>query len=926
MKPDIPSVLVSGEIVINRHLYVGDPTLGERANAGARMVEEFGGAALTGRLIEAVLEADFNEQLDSWKRESARQKSSKRGSERRQDPPTKSEATSGPKPEKPVTRLGCALPKIASSHWPESLIGYTLWSPQQIFGRKDYFWHLFNNFDYAGQDSSSQAENSRPVAGPPYKTANGSFPTPKVLMLDDDGDSFRRQESESLWHLPSKPNRAILPDWIVLKLTGAVGQGDLWRRLMSCDPRKRLVIVVSADFLRSGGASLSRGLSWERATEDLLLELGNNSSIRPLSEARHLIVTFDCDGACWIDFSNREQPIAHLVFDPNHAEGEWTKRRQRDQPGFQNCMTAAVVRTLVSMTSKTEPDFQAPLERGLSAIRNLCAEGHGVALTTAGEFQHGQGFPTRRVAQEMLHPAYRFARTVVPLTITKHFMASKGTTPWSILESWQNPVVPGRPLYGFARQLALRGESTLAHVPYLRIGRLLTAGREEMEELRSLRQIMESYRDSGAGKAPLSIGVFGSPGSGKSFGVKQLAIGIFGGEGKGSYEGWMEFNLSQFASPRDLIGAFHQVRDRVLQGSTPVVFWDEFDSNEYYWLRYLLAPMQDGRFQEEQITHTIGKCVFIFAGGTAETFEEFGATEGSDEQLRQFKLAKGPDFKSRLDGYLNVLGPNQRRLRLPRRKMRPRDDTDIFFPIRRALLIRSILDLKPGHLLQIDSGLLTGLLEVSDYTHGARSLQKILEPLKTTADKSRRSKLRRWRVPSRKQLALHVNSEQFHQLCTRDYLFKTDDNIRKLAPAIHDVWRALLKREKREVIYDLPYGQLPANIKRSNEAAAQRIPDIIALGGLQIVAGAALKREETEVRRQLEHHLEALAEEEHEGWMSHLQSEGWEFAEIRNDEQRRHNCLRPFHQLREADKEKDRNSVRHFPDFVRAAGFKIVFI
>ena len=40
----------------------------------------------------------------------------------------------------------------------------------------------------------------------------------------------------------------------------------------------------------------------------------------------------------------------------------------------------------------------------------------------------------------------------------------------------------------------------------------------------------------------------------------------------------LEFNLSQFSDERDLIGAFHQVRDKRLEGSVPVVFWDEFDS------------------------------------------------------------------------------------------------------------------------------------------------------------------------------------------------------------------------------------------------------------------------------------------------------------------------------------------------------------
>jgi hypothetical protein len=36
-----------------------------------------------------------------------------------------------------------------------------------------------------------------------------------------------------------------------------------------------------------------------------------------------------------------------------------------------------------------------------------------------------------------------------------------------------------------------------------------------------------------------------------------------------------EFNLPQFQQPRELFGAFHQVRDVSLSGKMPLVFWDE---------------------------------------------------------------------------------------------------------------------------------------------------------------------------------------------------------------------------------------------------------------------------------------------------------------------------------------------------------------
>src|ERR1035437_5860731 len=122
------------------------------------------------------------------------------------------------------------------------------------------------------------------------------------------------------------------------------------------------------------------------------------------------------------------------------------------------------------------------------------------------------------------------------------------------------------------------------------MGALFTVDRSEIESIRTLEALIRKYDQGKVQPKPLSIGVFGPPGAGKSFGVKALGKAVLGEKVP-----FLEFNLSQFKSPDELVGAFHRVRDAVLGGITPVAFWDEFDSQTYTWLQYRSEERRVGK-------------------------------------------------------------------------------------------------------------------------------------------------------------------------------------------------------------------------------------------------------------------------------------------------------------------------------------------
>ncbi|MBM4164530.1 MAG: hypothetical protein FJ222_08860 [Lentisphaerae bacterium] len=756
---------------------------------------------------------------------------------------------------------------------------------------------------------------------------------PGVLVLVDHANCYRHPHGETLPHEPfwMRPDATV-----VWKMAPPFCRGELWWRGVCAGVPARSVVLLSLSRLRTEAVRVSCRVSWERTALEIARELEFNPTLADLRSCRDVVVTIHGEGAVWrsrtTDASN--DATYRLIFDPVHMEGEWAQEHHIDGDVYGSaCAMSAALAAQLALGQDRIMAIAAAIPRGLLAMRLLHVLGHGPVDATENNTE--PGIPSARMARVLRNDPSAFdglKRDVFGNFGDVEIPAQRIREPdscWRIAACGSQ----GSPLHGLARRFALTGKRELRAIPHACFGELLTADRSEIEALRNFKTLIRTYK-AGKDTKPLSLAVFGPPGAGKSFGIEQIAGQVLGDEGK-----ICKFNLSQF-DEADLAGALHQVRDEVLRGKLPVVFWDEFDSDQYKWLKLLLAPMNDGVFQEGQITHPLGRCIFVFAGGTSDDAEHFGPkppTEGTltPEQTadwNNFKLAKGPDFMSRLHGTLNILGPNQQIKRDWNGGQDPNPD-DVSYPLRRALLLRAKLKLKPDQRLEMDPGLLSALLETPRYTNGSRSFEKIVLAIRGNA--AGRTRYLPSDLPSDAVLAMNVDdirdskgkirqkgAAAFKAILTHDAEFQC--LAEKLAPAIHLSYIPLAERENPN---NTPYPNLPPEQKADNTAAAMRIPWLLGLAGLQIVqtpdSGDILTDEQVLEILSEPNTLEMLAEEEHDMWVMLKKANGWILGE-RKDAIHSHNLLIPYAELKEPQKKKDRNNVQKIPEQVSLAGFSII--
>jgi hypothetical protein len=775
-----------------------------------------------------------------------------------------------------------------------------------------------------------------PAKGFTPKGELDAFPEAFLVVLDDASLGFRNDENRWAWlkAIIERPGQSPRP-WVILKMASPVADGALWNYLRQ-HHAERLVVVVPINDVCRPEVQISRELSWESTALDLIRELTHEPRLNGLCRSAYVVITFEMAGALLME-GRTWPPKYQLFFDPKRVEGMWERQYPGKMIGYNTCLTASLAAQI--MRNPDKPDIVTGIQRGLAASRLLHLEGYD-NLAPDGE-------PVR-----LTYPFQRLAKELAQGTAQKERpKESPGSKPFATLEI---PPQVGDPstwsimqeiFTGYLEQLGgeivLEGtQEKLSQIPVGEFGKLLTVDRQEIESLRNVRNLIHDYYCHRERTEPLSLAVFGPPGAGKSFGIKQVAASFKQRQVPIEPK---EFNLSQFQGPGDLIGAFHQVRDLSLKGKMPLVFWDEFDTtlgvNEWGWLQYFLAPMQDGTFVEGQITHPIGRAIFIFAGGTSRTFKDFRGKGEEEDTQEKFAKAKGPDFISRLKGYVNVLGPNPREVN-PEGRPTP----DQFYLIRRAILLRSLLERHWPHLLEkpkgkeiaIDPGVLRAFLCTTTYKHGTRSLEAIV----ATSRLSGKESFERSALPPVDQLELHADARDFMGLVQQPRL--PEKVVKKLAPRVHEIYFTCNPDEPNQ---EKDYEKLTRDYQESNLGFVRNIPRILATLGAYILMP---KLAWEGVLQFSEEENELLAEMEHQRWLEEKIAFGWRYGELRDDKNKIHPALLPWRPLSEEarkalsplkawafkdvgdqalpekEKDKDRCMVRAIPELLDEAGYTII--
>ncbi len=831
---------------------------------------------------------------------------------------------------------------------------HTIWTPHfRVSGDKEKrrVWRIT---DFLGCEES-KVEKATSIQFP------ADEPQPDLIMIEDLNLGFHKDKNSWPAELRNEQSNTA----ILLKTCGGLHDTPLWTELIE-KHHAQLTVVLSLESLRDRHARISKALSWDRTIRELELEMFHGKSRDDLALASKLFIRIGAEGVAIFESGK----FHRLVFDPINLEGAWRRPRPGGTFGATTILAAAVARHLVE--PGTYPKFFAA-SRALQAMRVYHDIGGGPVKTSdSGEYENN--FKNKHALSEManvFHPSVETdEQTPKPVAAEGLFRCLVAP---SLLDAdsplLTAPAQPSPPAVGGgassvapsisydilefqigkgyecalvkAKEVVNYGiERALSSAPHVRFGDFFTVDRDEIERMNELGRLIRNYRDNPEDRKPLAIAVFGPPGSGKSFAIKELAKTISPDAEKAT----LQFNLSQFqARPEALHHAFHLVRDASLKGFIPLVFWDEFDTDKFSWLKHFLAPIQDAEFLEGGSMHSFGKAIFVFAGGTRHRFCDFNLQPPAIEECKapnfeerqkaygEFEEVKGPDFVSRLRAFVDIKGPNASELQTTGASC-PKDGSHV---IRRATMLRNMLERFCASIINpqtkaaaISEKVVQAFLRVDKFRHGARSMETIIR----SSDLAHANFFNVDALPSKDLLDLHLSGDFMKQVDLHEL---SRGDIEKIARAVHEAWK--VKKEgqgwtladtrdddKKTSPLLCPYEELTEEQREDNRRPVRGTLGVLHGRGYTI----NYKREPLTARHNVSRLppkvVEELAVVQHDIWIRHFYVHGWEKADKTIEELRLHRDCAPLDEIPPVDKILDDLMVRTIFDTLDSLGVELV--
>ncbi|MBC8114509.1 MAG: hypothetical protein H7062_09040, partial [Candidatus Saccharimonas sp.] len=284
--------LVSGDFIIDQHIYEGGRKHYADRTPGVLVKVETGGAGKLADLLKELFRQSKSTELDA----------------------AREVVPSRIPPPNLLNRAATGNVATSLAHH-----AYAFWRPQpNSVARDKQKWlcteamgfgalHPEGNSSPAGDVVTGANTDSESPAGETCTTTNrqagmpcACWPEtpnrpakPKLVVISEGGMGFR--ETPECWNdLPLDTETQV-----ILKVASIPTKSMLWEKLAL--HKENLTVIIAAAELRKLDARISSGLTWEETFQDFLREIDGNASVHgrlsALKNCRNLIVAFDSEAA-----------------------------------------------------------------------------------------------------------------------------------------------------------------------------------------------------------------------------------------------------------------------------------------------------------------------------------------------------------------------------------------------------------------------------------------------------------------------------------------------------------------------------------------------------------------------------------------------------------------------------------------------------